>query len=568
MATSSSFSSSSLYVGDLHPDVSESLLFELFNQIGPVANLRICRDTTTRRSLSYAYINYHSAADAERALDTLNNNPIRGKPCRIMWSQRDPSLRKSGVGNIFIKNLDKTVDHKALYDTFSAFGNILSCKVVTDETNVSKGYGFVHYESQESAEKAIAKVNGMMINNLKVYVGPFKSSKERGATHELKYTNVFVKNLNEDVTIEELTHMLAVYGPITNVAIMSDEDGKSKGFGFANFETPDAAKRCVEAENGKVHNGKPLYVGRAQKKMEREAELKSLRETKYQGVNLYIKNLDDTIDNERLRATFAPFGTITSSKVMRDDSGGKGTSKGFGFVCYSSPDEASKAVAEMHGRMVGTKPLYVALAQRKEIRRAQLEAHHSKLKTVPRGIPASPLYPGGPFIYPQPTGMPVVYPQMMPRPPRQGWTGPVPPQGQYPMPYQTVRNPRGGVPQANHRGQPRPRPDGQQPVVPQQPAAASPVEPTITEPTTQEQISLNTIKAMQRDQQNSILGEMLYPLIHASQPDLSGKITGMLLDSLTVDDLFQLVQRSDLLAEKIKEALEVLTNPAEETPAN
>ena len=58
----------------------------------------------------------------------MNFDNLKGRPMCILWSH-DSSLRKSGVGNIFIKNLDKSIDSKALYNTFSTFGNILFCKV-------------------------------------------------------------------------------------------------------------------------------------------------------------------------------------------------------------------------------------------------------------------------------------------------------------------------------------------------------------------------------------------------------------------------------------------------------
>ena len=98
----------------------------------------------------------------------MNLDLIRGRRCRMIWSRRDPSLRRSGVGYIFIKNLDKSIDSKALYDSFSTFGNILSCKIAQAQDGMSKGYGFVHFDTEEAAEDAIAKANGMLLNDRKV----------------------------------------------------------------------------------------------------------------------------------------------------------------------------------------------------------------------------------------------------------------------------------------------------------------------------------------------------------------------------------------------------------------
>jgi len=424
----SSFSSSSLYVGDLHPEVTETQLFDHFKQAGSVASIRVCRDAITRRSLGYAYVNYHSVSDAEQAHELLNYTLVKGKPIRIMWSHRDPSIRKSGVGNIFIKNLDKSIENKQLYDTFASFGKILSCKIVTDSNGVSRGFGFIHYEKQEEADFAISKVNNMLLGTKPVYVGPFIPKKDK---HQIvqKFTNVYVKNLDPSIDDAQLVSIFEKYGKITKAAIMRTNSGTSRGFGFVNFSTPAEAQAAVNGLNDQEIQGKVLYVGRAQKKSERENELRQRSEqkklellNKFQASNLYVKNLDDTIDDEKLLAEFAQFGTITSSKVMRDD---KGNSRGFGFVCFSNPEEATKAITEMNGRILVSKPIYVALAQRREERRALLEAKYLHAQAGPRPIgppqsifppPAatSPVFysPGAP-IAPGPRGQNYVYAQPM-----------------------------------------------------------------------------------------------------------------------------------------------------------
>ena len=489
--------SASLYVGELDFSVTEAMLFELFSSIGQVASIRVCRDAVTRRSLGYAYVNYNSSEDGEKALEELNYTVIKGKPCRIMWSQRDPALRKTGQGNVFIKNLDHAIDNKALHDTFAAFGNILSCKVAQDEMGNSKGYGFVHYETAEAANNAIKHVNGMLLNEKKVFVGHHIPKKERMSKFEemkANFTNIYVKNVSLDVTDDEFRELFEKHGDITSASLARDEQGKSRGFGFVNYIKHEAASVAVDALNDTEFHGQKLYVGRAQKKHEREEELRKQyeaarleKQSKYQGVNLYIKNLDDDVDDEKLRDMFTPFGTITSAKVMRDampaessespseekeeksgdaeeekkesgddeekkdeektedkiedktedkteeksedttedktedkTEGAKvtikgekkilGKSKGFGFVCFSNPDEATKAVTEMNQKMFGGKPLYVALAQRKDVRKNQLEATIQARNQLRMQQQQQQQFGGMPQMFMAPGQQPMIFP--------------------------------------------------------------------------------------------------------------------------------------------------------------
>ena len=229
-----------------------------------------------------------------------------------------------------------------------------------------------------------------------------------------QFTNLYVKNLDPEVTQDEFTELFSQFGTVTSSVVQIDDEGKSKGFGFVNFESHEQAQKAVDALHDSEYHGRKLCVTRAQKKAEREIELRESYEqakmeklSKYQGVNLYIKNLEDDVDDEKLRGEFEPFGNITSCKVMRDE---KGSSKGFGFVCFSSPDEATKAVAEMNNKMIGSKPLYVSLAQRREVRRQQLESQIAQRNQIRMQQAAAAGLPGGyinaPMYYPPGPGYP------------------------------------------------------------------------------------------------------------------------------------------------------------------
>merc|ERR1711997_71444 len=436
----------------------------------------------------------------------------------------------------------------------------------------------------------------------------------------------YVKNINDEYDEAKLNEMFQKYGKISSVKVMKSEDGKSKGFGFVSFESPEEAMIACDELNGQDLDGKTVFVGRAQKKAERQAELKKKFEAlkmerlnRYQGVNLYVKNLDDTIDDDKLRQEFAPFGTITSAKVMCEE----GRSKGFGFVCFSSPEEATKAVTEMNGRIIVSKPLYVALAQRKEDRKAHLAQQYVQRVSGMRqqmsfgqqmgqqmGFPQQQYFL--PAAMPQPQRFFGAQPQGMrpgggvPRWAQQGqrhiqpnFAGGAPQMGRGQNRHQNDKMMGGGRPMgpgpmampmnmaamaaAARPGMPpnAANPAGMRPnfkytsgvrnvagapVMPAQPAQAPmpPQQPQQQQPPQaavfiqgQEPLTASMLAQAPPSEQKQMLGERLFPLIQSMFPELAGKITGMLLE-IDNSELVHMLEHKESLTSKVEEAVAVL----------
>ncbi|KAI3516757.1 hypothetical protein L1887_15767 [Cichorium endivia] len=115
---------------------SEELLWELFVQAGPVVN-----------------VYFRSEEDVDYAIKVLNMIKLYGKPIRVNKASQDKESLDVGA-NLFVGNLDPM---KKVYDTFSAFGVIVTNSKITrdPETGNSRGFRFISYDSFEVSDASI-----------------------------------------------------------------------------------------------------------------------------------------------------------------------------------------------------------------------------------------------------------------------------------------------------------------------------------------------------------------------------------------------------------------------------
>ena len=291
-----------LFAADLPEDTCEEDLYGFFTGYKMVTSKVVQNINNT-----YAFVNFETRNDAERARRELNGVTIQAKyasginkiskPVRLCRYESRTGLSSIDPRcNLLVKNLSPQVSAHLLWNTFIKYGDVRSSKLMIDIMGESKGFGFISYYRWEDAVKAKEQLNDkdLLGKNLKI------NFLEKGRRHVVKKNNIYVKEIpKKNFTEKELIELFSKFGKINSAVILKDEKGESKGFGFVCFEKPEDAEKAKNEMNGKkvfddVEN--KLYVSFALKKAERKEELIKMKEKLFkesQKMTIYAKIQDD-----------------------------------------------------------------------------------------------------------------------------------------------------------------------------------------------------------------------------------------------------------------------------------
>ena len=153
-------------------------------QAGPVRQVHMPQDRVSQSHQGYGFIEFDTPASAEYAAKIMNGIRVWGKPIRVNKASADKQKTVDIGAELFINNLDTQIDEKILYDTFSQFGGILrQPNIIRDENHISKGYGFVSFDSFEASDVARATMNGQYLLSKQITVEYAYKKDGKGERH-------------------------------------------------------------------------------------------------------------------------------------------------------------------------------------------------------------------------------------------------------------------------------------------------------------------------------------------------------------------------------------------------
>jgi multiple RNA-binding domain-containing protein 1 len=190
----------------------------------------------------------------------------------LLRSQPEPEAIDTTT--LHVRNLNFTTTTPKLTEIFSPIEGFLSAVVRTkfdpkrNET-LSRGYGFLEFNSREQALAALSAMNGYALEGHKLDIklsqktldaGEERRKGDKAKAQATRRTKIIIKNLAFEASKKDIRELAKQYGSIRSVRLPRKYDSSLRGFAFVEFSTPLEAQQAYDALRHSHYHGRKLVI--------------------------------------------------------------------------------------------------------------------------------------------------------------------------------------------------------------------------------------------------------------------------------------------------------------------
>ncbi|NXN49268.1 NUCL protein, partial [Rynchops niger] len=339
----------SLFVGNLTPTKDYDELKTGIKEFFGKKNIEVS-DVRIGASKRFGYVDFLSAEDLDKALQ-LNGKKLMGLEIKLEKAKSKEMVKENkkerDARTLFVKNLPYRLTEDEMRDVFK---NALEIRIVLNKEGNSKGMAYIEFKTEAEANKALEEKQGAEIDG-RAMVIDFTGEKSHqdyqkgGGERETK--TLIVNNLSYAASEETLQE---VFKKASSIKMPQTNQGRPKGYAFVEFPTAEDAREALNSCNNTEIEGRAIRLEFSSPSWQK-GNVNARGGFNQQSKTLFVRGLSEDTTEETLRESFE--GSISARIVTDRDTG---SSKGFGFVDFSSPEDAKAAKEAMEdGEIDGNK---------------------------------------------------------------------------------------------------------------------------------------------------------------------------------------------------------------------
>ncbi|XP_075572231.1 nucleolin [Pelecanus crispus] len=339
----------SVFVGNLVPTKEFEELKTGLKEFFGKKNIEVL-EVRIGASKRFGYVDFSSAEDLDKALQ-LNGKKLMGLEIKLEKAKSKETMKENkkerDARTLFVKNLPYRLTEDEMRDVFE---NALEVRIVMNKEGNSKGMAYVEFKTEAEANKALEEKQGTEIDGRAMvidFIGEKSHQEHQKGGGERESKTLIVNNLSYAASEETLQEL---FKKASSIKMPQTNQGRPKGYAFVEFPTTEDAKEALNSCNNTEIEGRAIRLEFSSPAWQK-GNANARGGFNQQSKTLFVRGLSEDTTEETLRESFE--GSISARIVTDRDTG---SSKGFGFVDFSSPEDAKAAKEAMEdGEIDGNK---------------------------------------------------------------------------------------------------------------------------------------------------------------------------------------------------------------------